>query len=140
MSGQGGIGMRHGVFAFCSLMTMAAVSGAGSCATGFEREYEAGSEVRIRVRSGDTEIVGVPGTKLKVTCYFREHSERDKDARIEFDHKGGELRIGGGPSNDFHARIEVPQRAHLWVRSPAGDLKVKGLKVIRISRCMPGSY
>ena len=99
-----------------------------SCASGFEKQVSPGSEIRIRVRSGDTDIVGVDGNRIKVVCEFRKNPDWASQVKIEFREKNGELVIGGGPSNDFHARIEVPRQAHLWVRSPAGDLSVKGIE------------
>ena len=112
-----------------SLVPLAAAADfPATCASGFEREVRPGSEIRIRVRSGETDIVGVDGGRIKVVCEFKKHPDRAGQVKIEFDEKKSELIIGGGPSNDFYSRIEVPRHAHLWVRSPAGDLSVKGIE------------
>ena len=85
---------------------------------------EAGRQLSVNVRSGDVEIVGAKAPLLKVTCRVRD-GYRPEDVRISM--AAGHLRIYGGPENNVHIRIEVPERMNLLVRSTAGNMTLSGV-------------
>lgn len=99
-----------------------------TCERDFETAFKAGGEVRMHVRPGDIEITGSDTGKLRVSCELRDW-DRARDVKIHFrsEGKSADLRISGGPNNNFRVRIEVPRNSRLFVRSPAGDLTVKGV-------------
>lgn len=82
----------------------------------------------MRLRSGDIEVKGVDAPVVRVSCELK-HNEDARDVTITFKASGrtGDLDIHGGPHNDIRFRIEVPRHSHLFVRSPAGDLRVTGV-------------
>jgi hypothetical protein len=115
-----------GWLALAPLIASAQVN--GNCSNNFEADFQQGGSLRLRIRSGDIDIVGVNDEKIRVSCGFQ-NGDREDEVRILFKPAGneGELRIDGGPTNEFHARVEVPRRSHLYVRTPAGDLTVSGI-------------
>jgi hypothetical protein len=117
-------------FGLCIFLPPLAICGptVGTCERTFETAFEAGGDLRMRLRSGDIEIRGGDSPVLRVSCYMQ-HSERAKEVAIEFEPggKSGALRIRGGPNNDIRFRIEVPKNTNLHVRSPAGDLSLSGV-------------
>ena len=99
-----------------------------NCEEPFVAAFQAGGQLRIHVRPGDIEIAGSDRRDIRVTCTLRDE-DTARDVRIAFKPAGStaDLRISGGPHNNFGVRIEVPRNSHLFVRSPAGDLSVKGV-------------
>ncbi len=102
--------------------------GRGTCERDFEAAFRAGGELRIHVRSGDIDINGSDQAKIRVSCELRDE-DRAREVKIAFKAVGnsGDLRIAGGPDNNFRVRIDVPRNSRLFVRSPAGDLNVSGV-------------
>jgi len=100
-----------------------------TCERDFETPFQSGGELRLHVRSGDIDINGSDTSKIRVSCELRD-SDRARDVKIAFrsDGKSGHLRISGGPNNNFRVRIDVPRNSYLFVRTPAGDLNVKGVE------------
>lgn len=117
-------GIAAGAFLF-PLLALGQTNRA-TCERGFETAFQPGGQLRIRVRSGDIDIAGHDSARISVSCELK-YDDRARDVRITFqnDGKSGELRITGGPSNNFRVRIGVPRNSHLFVRSPAGDLNVR---------------
>ena len=100
----------------------------GTCEKSFETPFRTGGELQMHLRSGDIDIKGTDTDKIVVSCDLQAF-ERAGDVRIGFRSAGksGTLRVSGGPTSNFHVRIEVPRNTHLFVRSPAGDLKMSGV-------------
>jgi hypothetical protein len=78
----------------------------GVCDRTFTTDFQPGHEIRMHLRSGDVRIVGTDAAKITMSC---------------------DLRVSGGPNNDFRLRIQVPKNSNLMVRCPAGDLAVEGV-------------
>ncbi|HLY15814.1 MAG TPA: hypothetical protein VKR61_01260 [Bryobacteraceae bacterium] len=99
-----------------------------NCGRDFETAFQSGNELRIHARSGDIEINGSDAAKIRVSCELRDQ-DRAREVRIAFRTEGnsGDLRITGGPTNNFRIRIDVPRKLRLFVRSPAGDLTINGV-------------
>ncbi len=98
----------------------------GACDQPFETSIQAGSEIRMHVRSGDVDVVGHDAETIRITCEFRKHPDAGRDVSIKLSRKPGsaDLSVSGGPINDARFRIEVPRNSHLWLRCPAGDLSL----------------
>lgn len=66
--------------------------------------------------------------RISVSCELK-YEDRARDVKIAFRNNGklGDLRITGGPTNNFRVRIRIPRNSHLFVRSPAGDVTVEGV-------------
>ena len=76
------------------------------------------------LRAGDIDIVGTKENALRVTCRV-DRAEDGPAIQIRFN--AGTLRIYGGGTKGVHYRVEVPEKTGLIVKSPAGDLRVKGI-------------
>jgi hypothetical protein len=99
-----------------------------TCEDPREFPFQPSGELRLDLRSGDVDIIGTDRTGVRVSCELKE-TDRLNEVRVEFKSKGtlGELKVKGGPSNEFRMRVEVPANSHLWVRVPAGDVDIKGV-------------
>jgi len=115
---------------FCCLIQplLAAADVKGTCDRTIEADFQPGRNLRLELRSGDIEVIGMDAPKVRVSCDLKRPDEA-RNVSIAFSGAGsfGDLRIRGGPNNDIHFRIEVPKNSHLFVRSPAGDLTVSGV-------------
>src|SRR5271169_252318 len=91
----------------------------------FQAEFPSGSQLTIRVRSGDVRVVGRDDNKVTVRVSTKE-SDKAKEIKVRFERLGntGELNISGGPKNDTQITIEVPRATGLFVRMPAGQLEI----------------
>jgi len=117
--------MRLPLFFFAAVLP-AVLQGqvSGNCAAPFSATVSPGSQLTMDIRSGDLEIVGSAAPGLRITCRMRdEHAA--SEVRISF--AANHLRVHGGPNNDFHIRVEVPEKTGLILRSPAGNLTVSGV-------------
>ena len=118
-------------FGLCFLLPSLAVSESviGTCERPFEVKFPSGGELRMHLRSGDIEVIGIDAPVLRVSCELNRSPERAREVTIAFkpDGTSGQLRINHGPTNDIHFRIEIPKTSNLFVRSPAGDLSVSGV-------------
>jgi hypothetical protein len=114
------------------VLTVSACAGtaelATTCTSGLDTELQPGREIRMQLRSAEIKIAGSDTSRLRVSCELQEADKTDEIA-ISFkpSSAGGELKIKGGPRNNTRIRIEVPRETHLYVRSPAGELKVCGV-------------
>ena len=117
------------VLAAILLPAVALAQASGTCENLFQVDFPPDCTLRMHVRSGDIEIVGTDSATVKVSCELRENPAKAKGIAIRFKPGGqvSELRVRGGPNNDVRIRIGVPNKTHLWVRSPAGDLTVAGV-------------
>jgi hypothetical protein len=114
-------------FALVSPLLIAADTRA-TCEQTFETKLKPGSDLRVLLRPGDIQITGSNTDMLKVSCEL-EDAGRARDVLISFRPEGhsAELRLSGGPKNQTRFHIEVPRRTNLFVRLPAGDLKLSGV-------------
>ncbi len=98
----------------------------GACDKSFEADFQPGREIRMQLRSGDVEIRGGDAAKVIVTCEVKD-SYRAWETKITFRADSGDLRVRGGPTNDFRVHIQIPHNSNLMVRVPAGDVSVRGV-------------
>lgn len=108
-------------------LPMAAKGTSGTCAQTFTVDVEPGKRLNMHLRSGAIRISGTEESRIVVTCGFR--GDDPAQTRIEFRNEGGgpELDVHGGPDSDFHITVAVPRRSNLFLRAPAGEVKVNGL-------------
>jgi hypothetical protein len=120
-----------GIAIYFSLFSVAACAQgiSATCERAFETGFSPDGDIKMHLRSGDIYITGSDAGKIRVTCELKKEPDRAKDVKVAFKPTGnsGELRISGGPTNDVRIHIEVPRKSHIWVRCPAGDLKVKDI-------------
>jgi hypothetical protein len=116
--------MRHCVL-FLVTLPFSALGQSGTCSDAYEALVEPGRQLSMHIRSGEIEIRGVEGGKLRVKCDVQ---DSDEARRVKIDFHGGELRVQGGRDhNHFSLRIEVPKQSNLVVRVPAGELRISGV-------------
>jgi hypothetical protein len=94
----------------------------------FEADFVAGGQLRMHVRSGDLRVIGSDENKIRIN-YSGKNAGKTSDVKVSLKTIGNsaELRISGGPHNDFQIEIQVPKNSGLYLRMPAGELEVKGL-------------
>jgi len=89
-----------------------------------ERDFVANGKISMDLSSGEYRITGSPDNKIRLAWTVRE-SERLSYVPARADVKGSEARIiTDGPMNDFRVDIQVPQRADLYIRLTAGELRL----------------
>jgi hypothetical protein len=91
----------------------------------FQVDYPSGSQLSIRVRSGDIRIAGSAENKITVKVDAKDPDRaREVKARFERLNNSAELSISGGPKNDVRITVEVPKSTGLFVRMPFGQLEI----------------
>src|SRR5437879_13562722 len=82
----------------------------------------------MHIRSGDLRVIGSDENKIRVN-YSGKNGSKTNGVTVRLKTIGNyaELRVSGGPNNDFHSKIQVPKNSDLYLRMPAGDLEVDGL-------------
>lgn len=94
----------------------------------FQVDYPSGSQLSIRVRSGDVRVVGSAENKVTVKVRAKDPDKaREVTVRFERLDNSAELRISGGPKNDLWITVEVPKSTGLFVRMPAGQLEISNV-------------
>lgn len=91
----------------------------------FQADYPSGSQLTLRLRSGDVRVVGSAKSKVSVRVDAK-NLEKAREVRVTLDRSehSGELRVSGGPRNDIQITVEVPKDTGLYVRMPAGQLEI----------------
>ena len=94
----------------------------------FEADFSSGGEIRMHIRSGAIKIIGSDEKKIQVH-YSGKNADQRKDVKVRLKTSGdvGELNISGGPRNEFEIEVEVPKSCNLYLRIPAGEVKVAGI-------------
>ena len=94
----------------------------------FEADFPSGGEIRMHIRSGAITITGSDEKKVQVH-FSGKNADQRKDVKVSLKTSGdvGELNITGGPRNEFQIEIEVPKSSNLYLRIPAGEVKVAGI-------------
>lgn len=91
----------------------------------FRVDYPSGSQLSIRVRSGDVRVVGSAENKVTVKVDAKDPDKaREVTVRFERLANSAELNISGGPKNDVRITVEVPKSTGLFVRMPFGQLEI----------------
>jgi hypothetical protein len=93
----------------------------------FSTDFAAGGKLKLRVRSGEIEIVGTREPKISVDLSGSSaHEARAKKVKVRFRKTGrdGEMKVTGGPTNDLTITIRVPSETDLHARIPFGEVEV----------------
>ena len=94
----------------------------------FEADFVSGGQLRMHIRSGALRVIGSDENKIRVN-YSGKNASKISDVKVSLKTIGNnaELRVSGGPHNDFRIEIQVPKNSGLYLRMPAGELEVKDL-------------
>jgi len=94
----------------------------------FQADFVSGGQLRMHIRSGELRVIGSDENKIRVN-YSGKNGRKTSDVTVSLKTVGNnaELRVSGGPHNDFRIEIQVPKNSGLYLRMPAGDLEVNGL-------------
>jgi hypothetical protein len=94
----------------------------------FEAEFPSGGHLDVHVRSGEVLVLGSDENNIRID-YSGKNSDQAPDVTVRFHRSGsnGNLRIGGGPRNEFQITIRVPKHTDLCLRMPGGELNVERL-------------
>lgn len=95
----------------------------------FQVDYPSGSQLTLRLRSGDVRVVGSGENKVSVRVDAK-NLERAREVRVTLDRsdQSAVLRVSGGPRNDIQITVEVPRDTGLYVRMPAGELEIRDVR------------
>ena len=123
--------MRWYVLALCLLLggiNLGLAQNADTDRDSFDADFPSGGRLRMHIRSGDLKIVGSDENKIQIR-YWGKNASRPQDVKISLRTVGGtgELRVHGGPRNDFQIEIRVPRISDLYLRMPAGEAQVDGI-------------
>ncbi|MGA8154485.1 MAG: hypothetical protein WB952_26305 [Terriglobales bacterium] len=127
--------MKRLAYAFCFLSLAAgfglAQTRVDTTAVGqdnFDADFPSGGQLRLHIRSGDLRIIGSDENKIKIRFWGKNAAEA-RDVKVSLKTLGstGDLRVHGGPHNDFQIEIFVPRTSDLYLRMPAGEAEVKGI-------------
>ena len=90
--------------------------------------FAAGGTIRMKLDSGDMEVVGVPDDKITISWRAKSGSdERAVKAKLQrTGPKEASLSVDG-PGDRVHYRIEVPQQSNVSIEMNAGELAVQGV-------------
>lgn len=91
----------------------------------FQVLYPSGSQLSLRLRSGDVRVVGNEANQISVRVDARD-AERAREVSVTFERfaNSAELRVTGGPKNDLQIIVAVPKNTGLFIRMPAGQLEI----------------
>jgi len=123
--------MRGYVLGICWLLmgiNLGLAQNAETDRSNFDADFPSGGRLCMHIRSGDLKIVGSDENKIKIR-YWGKNARRAEDVKISLRTVGGtgELRVHGGPRNDFQIEIRVPRISDLYLRMPAGEAQVDGI-------------
>ncbi|HEX8881261.1 MAG TPA: hypothetical protein VF749_14580 [Candidatus Acidoferrum sp.] len=95
----------------------------------FQVAYPSGSQMSLRLRSGDIRVVGKEDNRISVRVEARD-TERAREVKVYFERfeNSAELRVWGGPKNDLKIVVEVPKNTGLFVRMTAGQLEISDVR------------
>ena len=89
-----------------------------------ERDFVADGKISMDLSAGEYRITGSPDNKIRVAWTVRE-SDRLSYEAARVDVRGSDARIiTDGPMNHFRVDIQVPQKADLYIRLTAGELRL----------------
>jgi hypothetical protein len=92
----------------------------------FEAEFAPGGRLEMHIRSGDVLVLGTEENKIQIEYSGRNADQaRDVTVRLKRDGSSGNLRISGGPRNEFQITVRIPKQTGLFLRMPAGELNVE---------------
>jgi hypothetical protein len=93
-----------------------------------ETEFPANGQLHMELQSGGVHITGSDDQKVRVRCTGKRVEEAgNARVRLETSGRSGELRVSGGPKNNFEFEIQIPKTTDLIIRMPAGELNVEGV-------------
>jgi len=94
----------------------------------FEASFPSGGKLRLQLRSGEIRVTGTEGNTIRVH-YEGKEADKIEDVKVSLKawNDSGELRVSGGPHNNFRIVVEVPKNLDLYLRVPAGEVQIEDL-------------
>lgn len=90
-----------------------------------ERGFVANGRITMDLSAGEYRITGTPDNRIRLTWSARD-SEQLSKVRAHIDVRGSKAAIDtSGPTDQFKVKIEVPNKADLYVRLTAGELRLE---------------
>ncbi len=91
-----------------------------------ERSFASGGSIQMHLAPGDYTITGTPADRVRIA--YRPTNTASGPVQVELQAQGSSATLTvRHAAHNFHADIEVPLRADLFVRLGAGDLNVQGV-------------
>ena len=124
--------MHRVLFAICAALvaSIGLAAEAGDVVRNpFAADFASGGRLRLHIRSGEVHVVGTNENRISVEISGRRASEA-RDLKVRLTEKAGatELRISGGPRNDFIMTIRIPRKTDLYARIPFGEVHVENVE------------
>jgi hypothetical protein len=93
-----------------------------------EADFPSGGLIRMHIRSGELRIVGSDESKIRVH-YVGKKVYKSGQVKVSLKTTGraAELRVDGGPRNDFQIEVRVPRTSSLYLRMPFGEVVIDRL-------------
>lgn len=102
----------------------------------FELDFPRHGEVRMHIQPSALQITGSSEDKIKVHVWCDREDMPDVKVRLEASGNTANVKVSGGPHNDFHVEIQIPKKSDLYLRIMAGKVnidEVAGDKDIELS-------
>ena len=92
----------------------------------FAADFPSGGQIRMDLRSAGVTVTGSDDNKILVRVSAR-GSDVLSDVHISLKTNGnhGDLKVTGGPSNNFQIDIQIPRNSDLYARMFAGELDIR---------------
>ena len=124
--------MRRALFAICAVLLASicfATEGSDIAGHPFTADFASGGSLRLHVRSGEVHVIGTDQNRISVEVSGRRASEaRELKVRLREKVGAADLRISGGPRNDFIMTIRIPHKTDLYARIPFGEVHVENVE------------
>ena len=92
-----------------------------------ETDFPSGGLIRMHIRSGELRIVGSDESKIRVH-YLGKNVYKSGDVKVSLTAgNAAELKVDGGPRNDFKIEVRVPRNSNLYLRMPFGEVVIDRL-------------
>ncbi|HEV2287687.1 MAG TPA: hypothetical protein VGR81_01900 [Candidatus Acidoferrales bacterium] len=124
---------RAALFLFILLPTAAAAQGSRTLSeqggNPFTADFPSGGQIRMDLRSAGVTVTGSDENKIQVRVSARGSGDLSS-VRISLKTNGnrGELKVTGGPSDNFQIDIQIPRNSDLYARMFAGELDIRGVE------------
>jgi hypothetical protein len=115
------------VLAFVAGPAVRAMQDARASAS-LERPFVANGRITMDLSAGEYRIVGRPEDRVRLEWSVRDQDQLGR-VKARADVQGTHATIStDGPSNHFRVSIQVPERADLYIRLTAGELRVENIQ------------
>ena len=94
-----------------------------------ERTFSQNGRIRMDLSAGEYYISGSPDNRIRLEWSVREAAQLPRvHARADVHDRDASITTDGPSNKGLNVAIQVPQRADLYVRLTAGDLRIEGIQ------------